>query len=196
MVVFWGSVSLRFWLHEVKLTRRDFARPLTAEQNLANQRIACQLDSASAWVEVHDGAKLAELLGVETDEARAFVRPTARSQRPLSERIRDELGRALRRGHVIANEPPRASPVSEYRERPPEHEPLPVPRPRAEPEPAPSEPDLPSSLVDQEFQAQTLQVAAEQGAPFCEECAKARRGKDVPSPATHPAPAPPTGGAP
>lgn len=132
--MFWGSVSLRFWFHEVKLTRRDFARPLTAEQKLAHQRIACQLHSASAWVEVHDGAKLIQLLGVETDEARTFVRPTARSQRLLTERIRDELGRALRRGHVIANETPRASPVSEPRERPAEREPLPVPRPRAEPE--------------------------------------------------------------
>ena len=191
----WGSVSLRIGFHEVKLTRRNFAQPLTAEQHLANQRVASKLGSASAWVDARYGAELAALLGVETDETRTFAGPAAHSQR-LIERIRDELERALRRGRVIANETPRAAPVSVPKERPPERAPPPAPRPRAEPEPAPPEPDLPSEQVDQEAQAQTLRTASEQGAPFCEECAKAKRGSDLPSPATHPAPAPPAGGAP
>jgi hypothetical protein len=191
-VVLRGSVSIKVGLREVKLVRRGVARPMTAQEERVNRRVALELAGAADWFEARDGADLIELLGSNASEEHPRA-PSARSERMVIERVRDDLERALRRGEVMAEERPAPPPPTLQAEPPPELPPPPLPRPRPEPETAASEPDLPPERVDQEFQAQTLRAAADQGAPFCEECAKARRGKDGPSPATHPAPEPPSG---
>jgi len=190
-----GSVSIKLRLREVKLVRHGLARPVSAEQARLNRHVALELDGARDWFDAGHSTELIELLGSNAGEEHLGAH-SAHAKRWIIERLRDDLERALRRGEVVAEEAPRPPPPTERDEPPPELPPPPPPRPRPEPEPAPPEPDLPPEPVDQEFQAQTLQAASEQGAPFCEECAKARRGKEGPSPATHRAPDPPTDGAP
>jgi hypothetical protein len=192
--VFRGSVSIKLGLREVKLARHGLAS-VTAEQARVNRRIAIELAGARGWFDARQSAELIEFVRSNASGAPARA-PSARSQQVIIDRLRDELERALRRGDVIAEEAEAPPPLAEYEEPPPELPPPPPPRPRPEPEPALPEPDLPSEQVDQESQAQTLRAASEQGAPFCEECAKARRGSDGPSPATHAAPEAPTEGAP
>lgn len=57
---------------------------------------------------------------------------------------------------------------------PPEPDPAPRPQPRAAPAPAPEQ--NPTEALENDLQAATLIAAAVTGAPFCEECAKARAG--------------------
>lgn len=184
------SVSIRLGLRQVKLVRHGLGRPMSSEQERANRQVAFELGGSWDWFDARDGAGLIELLGSAASEESAFA-PTGRSQGMLSERLRDELERALRRGHLIAQEPPRPPPPV-AQEEPPAELPPQAPRARPAPEPAAPEPDLPAESVDQDSQARTLEAAADQGAPFCEECAKAKRGKDLPGPRTHPKPEAPT----
>lgn len=184
------NVSIRLGLRQVKLVRHALGRRLSSEQERTNRQVAFELGGSWDWFDARDGAGLIDLLGSAASEESAFS-SSSRSQRMLGERLRDELERALRRGDVIAEEPPRPPPPTAHEEPPPELPP-PPPRARPAPEPAPAEPDLPAEPVDQDSQAQTLQAAADQGAPFCEECAKAKRGEDLPGPRTHPKPEAPT----
>jgi hypothetical protein len=186
-VVLRDSVSIRLGLRQLKLVRHGLGRPLSSEQERANRQVAFELGGSWDWFDARDGAGLIDLLGSSASEESAIA-PSGRSQGMLSERLRDELERALRRGEVIAQEPPRPPPPTAHEEPPPELPPPPPPRARPAPEPAAPEPALPPEPVDQDSQAQTLQAAAEQGAPFCEECAKAKRGEDLPGPRTHPEP--------
>ncbi len=57
----------------------------------------------------------------------------------------------------------------------------PPPAPRARPSPPPPKPTNDENLaqVDQNQQAATLESAAKDGAPFCEECEKARRSQEA-----------------
>lgn len=163
---------------------------MSSEQERANRQVAFELGGSRDWFDARDGAGLIDLLRSAANEEGALA-PSGRSQGMLGERLRDELERALQCGHVIAQEPPRPPPPIAHEEPLPELPP-PPPRARPAPEPAAPEPDLPPEPVDQDSQAQTLQAAAEQGAPFCEECVKAKRGEDLPGPRTHPAPEAPT----
>jgi hypothetical protein len=160
---------------------------MSSEQEQANRQVAFELGGTWDWFDARDGAALIDLLSSSASEEGAIA-PSSRSQRMLSERLRDELTHALQRGEVIAQEPPRPPPPTAHAEPPPELPPPPAPRARPAPEPAAPEPALPPEQVDQDSQAKTLQAAAEQGAPFCEECAKAKRGEDLPGPRTHPEP--------
>ncbi len=181
------SVSIRVGLRRVKLVRHGLGRRMSSEQERANLEVAFELAGSWDWFDARDGADLIALLGSAASEESAIA-PSGRSQRLLVERLRDELERALRRGDVLAEEPPRPPPPTAHEEPPPELPPPPPPRARPAPEPVAPEPALPPEPVDQDSQAETLKAAAEQGAPFCEECAKAKRGEDLPGPRTHPKP--------
>lgn len=156
----------------MKLVRHGLS-PMSAEQERVNHRVALELDGACDWFDARDGAELASLLGSGVSEDHGT---SARSERLRNERLRDELGRALRHGDVLAEEPPEPRPPREREEPPPELPPAPRKR-SLPPEPAPAEPDLPAEPIDQELQAQTLRAAAQAGSPFCEECQKARQAQ-------------------
>jgi hypothetical protein len=82
---------------------------MSAEQERANRQVAFELDGTRDWFDARDGAGLIELLCSSASEESALA-PSGRSQRMLSERLRDELTHALRRGEVIAEEPARPPP--------------------------------------------------------------------------------------
>ncbi|HYO97258.1 MAG TPA: hypothetical protein VER33_22260 [Polyangiaceae bacterium] len=188
----WGSLSLELGFRRITLARRPLSAPLTSEQQQVNRRVALELRGSGGPLDGRSARALSQVLGGGTLED--VHRPlSARSERRSIDVLFGDLERALQRGDLLAEELVPPPPLQEREALTPDAPP-PAPRRAPAPEPLSPEPSLPPERVDQELQAETLRMAAEQGVPFCEECEKARRGAAVPTPATHAAPAPPGGG--